>query len=207
MPLTNKRSNAGRKPLGDEPLGSTIIARVSDKQKETYKARGGSQWLRRELDVDPVGTCPVPACALPVTTVTRQEVPFYEYSVQAGFPSPAEGYREKLDFNDLLIENTPATYVFRVAGDSMIDAGIHDGDLMVVDRSKKPRSNDIVIMRINTEFTVKRFVKTADGFFLKAENSSGLYKDLYPKEGEEWALFGVVTFVIKPFTHSPFLTR
>lgn len=192
-----KRDNAGRKPLGDEALSSTIIARVTPEQKETFKANGGGQWLRCALTNLKESRQSIPAWAQAVMPVHHAAVPLFEYSVQAGFPSPAESYKETLDFNDLLIENAPATFVLRVSGQSMIDAGMCDGDLMVVDRSRTPKNNDIVVMQIDNDYTVKRFIKTSDGFYLKAENSSGLYHDIYPQEGQEWHLFGVVNFVIK----------
>ena len=192
-----KRDNAGRKPLGDETLSSTIIARVTPEQKETFKANGGGQWLRCALTNLKESRQSIPAWAQAVMPVHHAAVLLFEYSVQAGFPSPAESYKETLDFNDLLIENAPATFVLRVSGQSMIDAGMCDGDLMVVDRSRTPKNNDIVVMQIDNDYTVKRFIKTSDGFYLKAENSSGLYHDIYPQEGQEWHLFGVVNFVIK----------
>lgn len=195
-----RRDNAGRKPLGDEALAATIIARVTPEQKETFKAKGGGQWLRMALTNLKEDNLTVPSWAKAVMPVSKVSVPLYEYSVQAGFPSPAESYKETLDFNDLLIDNAPATFVLRVAGQSMIDAGIFDGDLMVVDRSRTPKNNDIVVMQIDDDYTVKRFIKTTDGFYLKAENSSGQYPDIYPKEGEQWMLFGVVNYVIKPMT-------
>lgn len=195
-----KRDNAGRKPLGDEALASTIIARVTPEQKETFKANGGGQWLRYALTNLKENRQSIPAWAQAVMPVHHAAVPLFEYSVQAGFPSPAESYKETLDFNDLLIENAPATFVLRVSGQSMIDAGMCDGDLMVVDRSRTPKNNDIVVMQIDNDYTVKRFIKTSEGFYLKAENTSGLYPDIYPKEGEQWMLFGVVNYVIKPMT-------
>ena len=79
----------------------------------------------------------------------------------------------------------------------MIDAGLSEDDLIVVDRSRSPKNGDIVVMQIDNDYTVKRFVRTASGFYLKAENSTGQYPDIYPQEGQEWQLFGVVNFVIK----------
>jgi DNA polymerase V len=77
-------------------------------------------------------------------------------SVVAGFPSPAEQYLEPpLDLNELLIKRPAATYFVRVEGDSMIGAGIHDGDLLVVDRSLRPASGDIIIASVDGDFTVK----------------------------------------------------
>lgn len=193
-----KRLNAGRKPIGEEALTATIITRVTPEQKETFKANGGGQWLRLALTNLKENQRSLPSWAQAVMPVHHAAVPLFEYSVQAGFPSPAESYKETLDFNDLLIENAPATFVLRVSGQSMIDAGMCDGDLMVVDRSRTPKNNDIVVMQIDNEYTVKRFIKDSKGFHLQAENSSGMYPNIYPQEGQEWQLFGVVNFVIKP---------
>jgi SOS-response transcriptional repressor LexA len=77
-------------------------------------------------------------------------------SVVAGFPSPAEQYLEPpLDLNELLVKRPAATYFVRVEGDSMIEAGIHDGDLLVVDRSLRPASGDVIIASVDGDFTVK----------------------------------------------------
>ena len=192
-----KRANAGRKPEGEEALGATIIARVTEVQKKVFQAKGGGKWLRQALTPQAEIRETAPQWASKVLPRTKVSVPLFEYSVQAGFPSPAESYRETLDFNDLLIDNAPATFVLRVSGQSMVDAGLSEDDLIVVDRSRTPKNGDIVVMQIDNEYTVKRFVKTGNGFYLKAENSSGQYPDIYPQEGQEWQLFGVVNFVIK----------
>ena len=206
-----KRKGAGRKPLTDRAFGSTILIRVSDEQKEYFRQKGASSWVRsliedsmgREfsaLESSGVVNEVLPQGALPVVARTKISVPMGAYSVQAGFPSPAESYKESLDFNELLIENQPATFVMRVAGQSMVDAGLDDGDLIIVDRSRVPVNGDIVVMRINNEYTVKRFMKNGEAIYLKAENSTGLYKDIYPSEGDEWVCFGVVNYSIKPYS-------
>ena len=79
----------------------------------------------------------------------------------------------------------------------MIEAGIAEGDLLVLDRSKEARTGDVVIMRINDEFTVKRLMKNEQGIYLHPENSSGLFSDIFPDEADEWQCVGVVTYVIK----------
>lgn len=135
-----------------------------------------------------------------VQPVRKVRIPYLVYSVQAGFPSPAESYREKLDLNDLLIENAPATFLMRVNSDAMVDAGIHENDLLVIDRSKTPRSGDVVVMRIDTEYKMRRFIRDARGFHLHPENASGIYPDIFPEEGQIWETFGVVNFVIKPLS-------
>ena len=85
-------------------------------------------------------------------------------TVVAGFPSPAEQYVEPpLDLNELLVKRPAATYFVRVAGDSMIGAGIQDGDLLVVDRSLRPADGDIIVASVDGEFTVKRYREEGTG--------------------------------------------
>lgn len=85
-------------------------------------------------------------------------LPLNLWVVEAGFPSPAEGQiDEALDLNELLIEHPNATYFVRVRGDSMRDAGIHHGDLLIVDRAKIPKSGDVIVAALNGAFTVKRW--------------------------------------------------
>ncbi len=87
---------------------------------------------------------------------TRLLLPFALSVIEAGFPSPAEGQIDQsLDLNELLIEHPHATYFVKVQGESMRDAGIHHGDLLIVDRARDPKSGDIVIAALNGEFTVK----------------------------------------------------
>lgn len=118
--------------------------------------------------------------------------------VQAGFPSPAASYAAgALDFNQYLVSNAPATFALYAAGDSMSDAGIDDGDLLVVDRAREAVSGDIVIVQLATEFTVKRLRKTPAGLELHPENARVPYPVLRPGGDEEWRLIGVVTFIVK----------
>ena len=120
-------------------------------------------------------------------------------TIKAGFPSPADDYlHDSLDFNRDLIKNPEATFYGRVSGDSMIEAGISDGDLLDVDRSRRPRAGDIVVMQINNEFTVKRFMEKPDGTpYLHPESRLSDFKDIVPSEFEEWICFGVVRHIIK----------
>ena len=88
---------------------------------------------------------------------TRRPLPLFLERVSAGFPSPAADYEEgRQDLNKYLIKNPPATFFVRVAGDSMIGAGIHPGDLLVVDRSLEPKDKNVIIAALNGELTVKR---------------------------------------------------
>ena len=128
-------------------------------------------------------------------------------SVVAGFPSPAEQYLEPpLDLNELLVKRPAATYFVRVEGDSMIGAGIHDGDLLVVDRSLRPASGDVIIASVDGDFTVKTYRRDKDGVRLEPANPA--YPIIYIKKGQELDYFGKVTACIHQFTkasvpHSP----
>lgn len=195
-----RRAGAGRKPKYDAALSQVVQARLSDSQVKCFKSLGGADWLRNRLDatlLQQKAQAEVPEIK-PVKANTRLAVNVFDYAVQAGFPSPAESYAtDALDFNDLLVDCEPATFVVRAKGDSMIEAGIAEGDLLVLDRSKEARTGDVVIMRINDEFTVKRLMKNEQGIYLHPENSSGLFSDIFPDEADEWQCVGVVTYVIK----------
>lgn len=87
----------------------------------------------------------------------RRRTPFFAEPVAAGFPSPAAGYEaNELNLHDYCVRHPAATYFLRVSGDSMRDARIHDGDVLVVDRAEEPRHGSIVIASIDNEFTVKQ---------------------------------------------------
>ena len=106
-----------------------------------------------------------------------------EGSVVAGFPSPAEQYMEPpLDLNELLVRRPAATYFVRVSGDSMIGAGINDGDLLVVDRSLRPADGDIIIACVDGEFTVKMYRERGTG---NGEAGSGKWERSRGKRGAE----------------------
>lgn len=118
--------------------------------------------------------------------------------VRAGFPSPAEDYIEdQLDLNEHLIEHPNATFYIRVSGESMINAGIQDGDTLVVDRSLEARNEDIVIATLNGEFTVKRLVFRSSTPWLVPCNSA--YPDIQLTEDMDTVIWGVVTSVIHKF--------
>ena len=125
---------------------------------------------------------------------SEQKIPMFTESDAAGFPSPAEGYCEsRLDLNDLCIKHPAATYFVRCTGDSMIEAGVHSGDVLVVDRSLTAKHGDIVIAALNGEFTVKK-LETKPALRLVAMNKQ--YSPIEITEGSEFEIFGVATTVI-----------
>jgi len=115
--------------------------------------------------------------------------------VSAGFPSPAADYEEgKLDLNRHLVKNPPATFFVRVTGDSMVGAGIHSGDLLIVDRSLEPKNNSVIIAALDGELTVKRIKLTNGKITLVPENKN--YKAQKIEGNMEFEVWGVVTNVI-----------
>jgi len=122
-------------------------------------------------------------------------LPLYASYVKAGFPSPAEDYAEqKLDLNTHLIQHPAATFFLRVSGDSMMNAGIFNGDLLIVDRSLAASPGKVVIAAVNGELTVKRLKKTKEGVFLVAENKN--YPSIALHESDHVHIWGVVTHTI-----------
>ncbi|MGB0205414.1 MAG: translesion error-prone DNA polymerase V autoproteolytic subunit [Neptuniibacter sp.] len=125
------------------------------------------------------------------------KIPFYLSAVSAGFPSPAQDYVEKtLDLNELLISRPSATYFVRAEGDSMLGAGIHDGDILIVDRSLTAKHGDVVIASLQGELTVKQLA-LYPSCQLSPRNKR--YKPIPIKEESDLELFGVVTNVIHQF--------
>lgn len=126
---------------------------------------------------------------------TSIERPLFLSKVPAGFPSPADDYLEgKLDLNEHLIKHKAATFFVRVTGDSMLGAGIHDGDLLIVDRALEAQDKSVVVAVVNGEFTVKRIKKEHGRVWLMPENKN--YQPLEMQEGSELEVWGVVTNVI-----------
>lgn len=116
--------------------------------------------------------------------------------VEAGFPSPAEEeLADTLSLDDYLIDNRNASYILKVKGDSMVDAGIYEGDMVIVERGKKPKNGDIVIAEIDGEYTMKYFRQNSGGIYLEPANSK--YPILYPKD--ELVIIAVVKVIIRKY--------
>lgn len=129
---------------------------------------------------------------LPDKVTPVQYTAMYSHSISAGFPSPADDYIEdRLDLNELLIHNKAATFFLRVKGDSMINAGIHHGDIIVVDRALQPVHRSIVVAVVDGELTVKRLIRRHDITELHAENLK--YQPIRLQDGQELTIWGVVT--------------
>lgn len=128
--------------------------------------------------------------------LTTVELPLYASKVPAGFPSPADDHLEAtIDLNQHCINNPAATFFVRVKGHSMIKVGIHDGDMLVVDRSLQPKNGSIVVAVIDGEVTVKSLDLSNNDIWLRAKNPA--YADLQIKEEMELHIWGVVKNVIR----------
>ena len=139
----------------------------------------------------------VVAVTRPVTTVTQHNGTLGDSMVSAGFPSPAEDSYETFDIVSYIVRHPAATFFMRVAGDSMVDAGIFDGDLVVVDRSLEVKSGDIIVAILNGEFTIKRFRRDGSTIELVPENPK--YRKITLNESMEFEIWGVVTGTYKSF--------
>ncbi len=126
----------------------------------------------------------------------RLEAILINAGISAGFPSPAGDFKEeRISLDKELIKNKEATFFARVSGESMINAGLEDGDLIVIDRSLEPTNNKIAVCFIDGEFTVKRLQVKKNKIWLKPENTN--YKAIEVKEDNELIIWGIVTNVIK----------
>ena len=132
---------------------------------------------------------------IPVEIGASLRIPLVTAIVDAGFPSPADDHLERsIDLNEELIRNKAATFCVRVQGESMRDAGIHAGDVLVVDRSLTPSDKQIVIAMIDGDFTVKRFRKWGEKVFLEAANAD--FPSIQIGENQELVIWGAVTYII-----------
>jgi DNA polymerase V len=133
---------------------------------------------------------------LAVKQTSTIKIPLFNESVKAGFPSPADDFIDKhIDLNELLIRHPAATFFVRVKGDSMVNAGIFSGDVLVVDKALEAKNNCIVIAVINGELTVKRLRKTGERVQLVPENDN--YSIIEIDSEMSFQIWGVVKSVIR----------
>ncbi len=126
----------------------------------------------------------------------NRSMPLAHTGVSAGFPSPADDFKElRISIDQEVVKNEEATFYARVAGQSMQGAGLDDGDLLVIDRSKEPEDNAIAVCFIDGEFTVKRLKVEAECVYLMPENPN--YSPIRVTEDNQLIIWGVVTYVVK----------
>lgn len=184
-----RSSHGGRRPGAGRPPGEpTFRLRIPEGAAPNVLSFLDDYRVQRKL-------APVPLAATRI-----RKVPYFVAKVPAGFPSPAEQYlEESIDLNQHLIPSghEAATYIIRVSGWSMIGAGIHDGDELVVDRAEENALGKVVVAVHNGAMTIKRLRKRAGKLVLMAENPH--YPDRVIAEGDEFSIWGVVVKVL----HTP----
>ena len=183
------RPGAGRKPNSGAFKEPTVVKRIPASAVPLLE-----EWLlsfknRVQLPAD---------VRLPAPLPSHIDIPIFEDKVRAGFPTPATDHTDRsIDLNDYLITNQTATILLRAQGDSMVDAGIGDGDMLVVDRSAEPHDGAIVIAAVDNAFTVKTLRRPKGDIELHPANAQGHYPVIRPAPDEEIRLIGVVKWVIK----------
>jgi DNA polymerase V len=181
------RVGAGRKKDTGPYAEPTKVVRIPHSRVEAVK-----NFLLRNM------TSNVASFMMPVEQARVNPIILFSHKVPAGFPSPADDHAEKrLDLNEYLIDQSEATFFVRIKGDSMIDAGILDNDIVIVDRSKSAAINDIVLASIDGEFTVKVLAKNSEGPYLMPANKE--YKPIHIKPDSEFEIWGVVTGSVRKF--------
>lgn len=190
MTQGGKRSGAGRKPRfeGDK----TIAMRIPERLKPVL-----DQWLDDYRQLAGSSSTELENVRLLGLELNNLSLPLFASRVPAGAPVPADDLRERdIDLNQHLVHHPDSTFLVTVKGDSMIDAGIHDGDLLVVDRALEPKPGKVVVAVVNGELTVKRLAKSGKTILLVPENPA--YRPIEVDEEASFFIWGVVTNVIHP---------
>ena len=181
------RVGAGRKKDTGPYAESTKVVRIPHSRVKAVK-----NFLLHQM------TSNVESFIMPAEQARVNPITLFSHKVPAGFPSPADDHAEKrLDLNEYLIDQSESTFFVRIKGDSMIDAGILDNDIVIVDRSKSAAINDIVLASIDGEFTVKVLAKNSEGPYLMPANKE--YKPIHIKPDSEFEIWGVVTGSVRKF--------
>jgi DNA polymerase V len=186
-----KRSGAGRKTAYGEPTKQVRIPASQVPVVLNYLDA-----LRRQQGIIPQQASGMISHISPMLMeAPRRAIPVMSHTIPAGFPSPADDYVEdRIDLNTHLIHHREATFILRVSGWSMINAGIHDGDEIIVDRALNAVHGNVVVAIINNELTVKRLHKAGTEIRLVPENPE--FKDIIIGAEEELVIWGVVTRVL-----------
>jgi len=191
-PHGGKRPGSGRKAKFGEP---TSLMRVPESAKPIVIDFLNELAQKRQVEPKwPSHLTPVKLAENPPAF----KVPLFGHTIRAGFPSPADDYVvESLDLNDFLMPRKEASFLLKVKGESMIDAGIHDGDILVVDKSMTATDGRVVIVALDGQFTVKTLEKKRGKIRLIPANPE--FAPIEIKDEQELQVWGVVTSVIHQF--------
>ncbi len=205
MPASTKTSHGGARPGAGRPKGSgrwgESCVRMSIPESRAGQVRDFLEALYGKRQEDAEQRLPALLAQAGLTLLRPPELPaslrlpLFGHKIAAGFPSPADDYVEdRIDLNQHLIRHKEATFFLRVKGDSMLGAGIHDGDLLIVDRALDPVDGKIVIAVLDGELTVKRLERRKGVIRLLPENPA--FPPIEVKNEQDLVIWGVVTNVI-----------
>lgn len=201
-----KRKGAGRPKLEDG-CRVQVAVRLKEETAEQCKALGGATWIRTTLEeaIERRAAKPHSANTPGFDAVAPErfarpadseepEVAFVDMRVACGFPSPAMDYAtDQLSLSELMIRNELSTFFAVATGDSMADAGIQEGDTLILDRAIEPRSGDVVLAFLRGEFTLKRLHMEEGKVELRPENAAADYPVITPTEYDDFSIEGVLT--------------
>ena len=206
-------NNSDQKKRGRPPkidtMQSKIQARVSEKTAQICSLLGGSSFIRSLLDkavavyekLDEERKKDPDTMDMVFQRVAEDEVkiPYVEATVSCGYPDMAfDGRTEPFSFSDYLRCNNHDTYVVEARGDSMVDAGVYEGDMLVLDRSIRPRNGDIVLAMLNGDMTLKRVrFDRAGRPELHPENGLADYPVIKPVKSDDFSVQGVLTGIVR----------
>lgn len=202
-PSPKKKGRGGARPGAGRPR--------TDSKLYTFRAPGV---LAKVIDAQPSKTDFIKSCitqalaevperlaqlgsVIPVRRVEDVRLSFFDLGIKAGFPIPLDNDERGQDIEllQMLCPNPESCYLIRVEGDSMIDAGITSGDIVIVDKSnRKPSSQEVAVCELNGEYTLKRFEMRSDGGWLIPANPS--YPAIPVRENDTFSIWGVVTYII-----------
>ena len=183
----------GRPRLTTDLLDTNLQVRVTKKLADTCKSLGGANFMRPLLEAATQRAMALKKLAPARPVEESESIKFIDLTVQCGFPSPAADYAENdLSLTDYFVKNRDATFVIEARGDSMIDAGIYEGDILIIDRSVEPRRGDIVLAFLHGEFTLKKLEFVDGQPELHPQNSSGNYPVIRPGEYDDFQIEGVL---------------
>jgi len=200
--LSRKGGRGGRREGAGRPRG--------DSKMYTFRVPGD---IARHIDAQPNKTVFIKSCIC--KAIYRQEdfaklgevispsdikgmtLPFFDIDIAAGFPIPLDNDErgQDIDLLRMLCPHPEASYLIRVVGESMIDAGVCSGDIIIVDKSnREPSETQIAVCELNGDYTLKRFVQRGDGGWLVPANPQ--YPEIKIKDGDDFSIWGTVTYII-----------
>lgn len=193
QPSSQEHKPVGRPRLTNELLDVNLQVRVTKKLADTCKSLGGANFMRPLLEAATQRAMALKKLAPARPGEESEGIKFIDLTVQCGFPSPAADYAENdLSLNDYFVKNKDATFIIEARGDSMIDAGIYEGDILIIDRSIEPRRGDIVLAYLQGDFTLKKLEFVVGKPELHPQNSSGNYPVIHPGEYDDFSIEGVL---------------